>query len=612
MNQKYISLLLICLVTQAIWSQNSLLKKAEREFAARDYHSAIRDYTNLEKQDRTSQLHLADSYYFLGKTNEAATIYEELFRTDTSLEESTLLRYVNAEKANGNYEKANEILSKYYGRPIDIINTISENKENLPLVFELQTVDKESDYSAFGPAILGDQILFSSDRNIDRPIYDRTQQPFLDFYTATLEGNSLTDVTLFSENINTPLHEGNATISSDGKTMFFTRTNENYKRINGVKVAVLKLFKSNYINGEWQTAEELPFTSDSYSTAHPALSSDDKRLYFTSDMPGGFGLGDIYYVELNSDNSFGNPVKLGATVNSEQEEQFPYIAENGELYFASDRLMGMGALDVYRSDYEDGKFKEAYNLGNTINSSRDDFSLVFNKKNESGFLSSNRDQKDMIYSFTAIDNRKYTLTGSVTDSETKNGLKDTKIDLFVGENSVKQSKTDNSGNFELKLAPNKNYRITAIKNGYETTTREVATTGKGALKMQIGLVLQPLQNVLENQKLDNIYFDFDKAIIRQEASKTLDELANFMRKNNTIKIMIGSHTDAVGSSSYNNKLSIKRAEATKLYLEKKGIAASRIMTKGYGEDQLLISSSAKKANREERNRRSEFKILKDQ
>ena len=612
MIKKYLTLILFCSMFQLSWGQKALLKEANKAFQENDFHTAIADYTMLENPDLEAKKNLADSYYNLGNMQEAAIAYENCLSASTSLPKEFILRYADAEKANNNYERANEILSKYAEKPVNIRQKLALNEENLPLLYDLKLLNDNSEDAEFGPALLDGRLIFSSDKNASRPIFKRTQQPYLDLYSAKVSDNKLTDITLFSEAINTSLHEGSATFTKDGKTMYFTRTNDNYQRINSIKIAVLQLYRADFEDGKWQNVEKLSINADSYSMAHPALSADDKTLYFTSDMPGGYGAGDIYKVELLEDN-FGTPVNLGPTVNSEMQEQFPYISDNGNLYFASDRFTGLGGLDLYRSDYKAGNFEEAYNLGTTINSNRDDFSLIFDKQNATGYFSSNRSGTDKIYYFTAQDHRKRQLSGIVSNAETKNPLKQAKISLFEDENRVNQQQTDTDGSYSFTLLPGKNYRLEAEKQGFNTEMQKLTVSKNDSLRRTVNMPLEPVKNVLAERNIDNIYFDFDKAVIRPEAAKVLDGLAAFMLENPEIKIAISSYTDAVGSARYNKLLSEKRARATQTYLKSKGIEGTRIMSMGYGEQDLLVDTSEypEKDAKVEKNRRSEFIIVKD-
>lgn len=609
MIQKTLLLFSLCFMFQLSWGQQAPLKEANKAFKANGFYTAIADYKMVENPNDQTLLNLADSYYYSNRMREAVGVYQKLNTVNTSLNQDALLRYADAEKASANYDQANAILSKYAGKPINVREKIVETAEDLPLLFELQILDKDSEYGAFGPSLLKNKLVFASDRNKDRPIYERTQQPYLDLYSATVKGNKLTEVTLFSEAINTPLHEGNATFTKDGKTMYFTRTNDKYKRIDGVKVAVLQLYKAEFLNEKWQNIKKLQLNKDYYSLAHPALSADDKTLYFTSDMPGGFGKGDIYKMNILSDDSYGNPVNLGATINSEMQEQFPYISNEGNLYFASDRFMGLGGLDVYQSNNTNGAFAEAYNLGETVNSEFDDFSLLIDAKQETGYLSSNRGGTDKIYSFIAMENRKHELTGVLTNAETQEPLSQVNVALYKDDTKVTEAMTDAQGNYNFSLKPNSSYRVEADASNFQPAKRNLVIDRKSKIQMEVDLELQPIKSVLVERSLDNIYFDFDKSVIKLESQKIMDELVTFMQENQKIKIAIASHTDAVGSSIYNKRLSEKRANATKDYLIGKGITKDRLSTTAQGEQHLLVDTSSSSDQKAGKNRRSEFRII---
>jgi hypothetical protein len=189
-------------------------------------------------------------------------------------------------------------------------------------------------------------------------------------------------------------HESTPVFTSDGKTMYFTRNNYLYgkKGTDSKKITLLKLYKSNFENDKWEDATELPFNSDQYSTAHSALSSDNKTLYFASDMPGTFGQSDLFKVTINSDGSFGTPENLGPTINTEGRETFPFVSDDNELFFASDGQPGLGGLDVYVSKIgKDNSFNEVQNVGAPINSTQDDFAFIIDGKSRNGFFSSNRE-----------------------------------------------------------------------------------------------------------------------------------------------------------------------------------------------------------------------------
>ena len=198
----------------------------------------------------------------------------------------------------------------------------------------------------------------------------------------------------FDKNINSKFHESTPAFTNDGKTMYFTRNNylDGKKGKDGNEITLIKIYKASLENNKWTNISELPFDSNNYSTAHPALSPDGKTLYFASDMPGTLGQSDLYKVIINDDGSFGIPENLGNTINTEGRETFPFVNDENEIYFASDGHPGLGGLDIFVSKINaDGTFSEVQNVGADVNSPKDDFAYLIDTKSRRGFFTSNRD-----------------------------------------------------------------------------------------------------------------------------------------------------------------------------------------------------------------------------
>lgn len=215
-------------------------------------------------------------------------------------------------------------------------------------------------------------------------IHERNKQPYLNLYSLDLS-DSLdieSDPIVFSEELNSKFHESSAVFTKDGKTVYFTRNNFSGNKLNRGDdgVSYLKLFKSKLNqDNTWTKPEELPFNSDNYSVAHPALSKDNKTLYFSSDMEGTTGMSDIFRVKILEDNTYSSPENLGNLINTEGRESFPFVSDDGLLYFASDGHLGLGVLDVFVAAIKDkGELGEVFNLGRPINSNKDDFNFIIN------------------------------------------------------------------------------------------------------------------------------------------------------------------------------------------------------------------------------------------
>lgn len=263
-------------------------------------------------------------------------------------------------------------------------------------LYKIKPLPSNSINSDFSPAYYNDGIVFCSAReNSVENKYTWDNSNYIDLYVTSAHSS---DAVSFGSPINTVLHEGPAVFSANYDTMYFTRNNF----INGRKksgIAKLKIFSSVLRNGKWSKAEGIDITSDEYSNGHPALSRDGK-LYFVSEMPGGYGGTDLYYTKLEN-GVWAAPVNLGPLVNTSENEMFPFIDDNGTLYFASSGHPGLGGLDIFATNIEDGKFTQPHNIGYPINSSRDDFGYIV--KGNQGYFSSNRGadpQDDNIYSFT--------------------------------------------------------------------------------------------------------------------------------------------------------------------------------------------------------------------
>ena len=529
------------------------------------------------------------------------------------------------------------------GNTIILPKTGKNNSDPLE-AYSTYMADPDSESSGFGPAYYREEIVFASDRNTERPIYNETKRPFLDLYEAKIKDGNMTAETLFPGDINTDLHESNAVFTKDGNTMYFTRNNDKYKRINGMKTAVLQIFRAEFIDGKWQNIKPLSISSNAYSVAHPSLSADEKTLYFSSDMPGGLGASDIYKVSLIEKEKCGSPVNLGPSVNSNRQEQFPFISEKGNLFFASDRNSGYGGLDLYRSQRENSTFSPALNMGESINSATDDFSLITKEGKGTGYFSSNRTGKDKIYRFdkdgdaapaaTVATLNGKSINGNVTDANTGRPIIGVKVSLSKPDGTVlRQTYVNRDGSFDLPYDQDGEYILEFGEWMYKKSTIRINWTRTNVDAPKLALKLEPknpnapqydpetawtagpktnkastvnpVKPKLDLKKLDldNVYFDFDNSVINPEAAKTLDKLAALLKENNTSTLNINAYADKSGPDSYNQRLSERRAKAAIKYLVKKGVAKECITSHAYGESKALEEGM----NPE--NRKCEFKIV---
>lgn len=401
--KKIYTILFTILVGFSAFAQSSQVKKANKLFNQRAYMDASEEYRLVQDKDQQVLQNLGDSYFFTNRMGNAAETYRLLFlRNEGNIAPEYKFRFAHALRATGENEEADKYFSEYLGKEVNFEEWSSKLDTTVSHTYTTNQVMQNAASSDFGITFMGDRIVFASTRNQDRPIYAWNKKPYLDLYVADIDDEGkLSNIALFNDKINTDTHESSAAFSSDGKTMYFDRTNSRRVKVDwaDVPVATIRIYRAELVDGQWTNIEALPFTSDQFSTEHPTLSQDGSTLYFASDMPGSLGSFDIYSVAVNEDGTFGTPVNLGANVNTANREQFPYIANDGTLYFTSDGHVGYGNLDVFKSEQENGSFGMAQNLGNTLNSEFDDFAYVLKEGEEKGYLASNRRGSDNLYSF---------------------------------------------------------------------------------------------------------------------------------------------------------------------------------------------------------------------
>jgi outer membrane protein OmpA-like peptidoglycan-associated protein len=617
----------LLLVSGMILAQKGNLKRADKLFEMRAYTEAAEIYETKERTREVLQ-NLADSYYYNLSMQRAVKTYRELFITyDDSLDLELYFRFGQALKGVVNYDLADAYLSTYYNQPINTMAFIESLEKTTPHTFKLAQIENTNSSSDFGLAFYGeDKVAFASARNTDNPTYSWNNLPYLDLYNATLtNAGVMENITPFSEEINTDSHESSATFNRDGNIMYFNRTNKVRTNTEGERIAHIKIYKAELIDGAWANVTVMPFSSNDYSTEHPTLSKDGKTLYFASDMPGTIGGFDIYKVAINDDGTYGEPENLGNKVNTKHREQFPFISEYDVLYFASDGHIGFGGLDVFRSNSVNGSFDAPVNLGSSINSNLDDFAYVVKEKNNKGYVSSNRTGFDRLYGFSREENilTKYLVEGVVQDKNSKELLAGSLVTLFDETGTVIQdSIVGEKADYLFKIEPNKKYRVRGTRKAYIPQDVEFSTDSKGKISHNIYLILESYadaeERVKENEKgdvqveLDKIYFDFDKSNIREDAAITLNVLVDLMKKYPYMEVEVSAHTDARGPDQYNLDLSKRRAASTLEYLVSQDIERNRLKSIGYGEMQPLNKCDKEGICEDEEydiNRRCEFTIL---
>lgn len=651
MKKIYYYTLLIALVgaTQYTFAQTDKeLEKAKQMYKNYAYVDAIKVYEKIAKKGYVNQdmlESLGNAYYFNAEYKKALPWYKQLFEgKDYKIKPEYYYRYAQSLKSVGKYDEANAMMDKFAELTADSDSRAAlfeENKNYQEVIqsnsgrFELQPVSINTPYSEYGTTFYGNDVVFtaaSSGKASKGGVSQWTGESYYDLYLTQRDKQKLTGKTPFSSALNTKFNESTAVFTKDGKTVYFTRNNYVNRRIgtnkeNTILLKILKATKDS--DGNWGNVVEMPFNSDQYNVAHPALSPDEKYLYFASDMKGTLGNSDIFRVEIKGNNKYGTPENLGSTINTAGRESFPFITKDNVLYYSSDGFPGLGGLDIFAVKFfDDGTTSKPINVGKPANSPDDDFCFIMDSDTHIGFLSSNRPGgkgKDDIYSFLETKPLKFgcqkIIKGIVKDAQTQEIISDGLVSLSdrtMKLVSSQKSKQDGTFQFDNVNCADLYFYLRGEKEKYETAEVKVLTEGDDN-EVFYELLLKP-REVQINKDTDlakvfhikEIYFDLDKSNIRPDAAVELAKIVEVMKEYPKMKIDIRSHTDSRASDAYNLALSDRRAKSTLNWMVKQGIDRKRLTAKGYGETQLVNGCSNGVPCTEEQhqaNRRSEFIIV---
>ncbi|TDB68194.1 OmpA family protein [Arundinibacter roseus] len=521
-----VSMLLLSLGAMA---QSARLRTANKQFDNMSYISAVRayeDFLRLDKrndplENREALVKLGYSYRRLQDTRNAERVYGELINKYTDIPSEVYLYYAQSLAANRKYRESQKMYAKYgemqaedlRGRKFTVSYMDVDRFYQDSSSYKVDYLPLNSRQADFSPMYYQSGLVFVSARDetgVVKRVFNYNQTPFLDLYfhpdtaqlkgtpeptseTATLGGGdldktdaksataepaTLTKTEVFSRTLNTKYHEGPMTFFKDQKRIIFTRNNDDKgksgKSNEGVRK--LKLFYAEQDDkGKWVNIKELPFNSKDYSCGHPALSADDSKLYFVSDMPGGYGGTDLYVVDYK-DGQWGTPVNMGREINTEGNEMFPFVDSNNLLYFSSDGHEGLGGLDVFMAELKDDiALQGVQNLGAPINSERDDFGFITDASRTSGYFSSNRKRgasDDNIYSFRRICKQ---LNIYVYDAKTKEPIETADVRVVKGGVNQELQQTGMDGSIRMCLDAGAEYEFKAIKEGYAANSLRFST-----------------------------------------------------------------------------------------------------------------------------------------
>jgi outer membrane protein OmpA-like peptidoglycan-associated protein len=619
MKIKYFTLVLL-LASSSFFCQNNKIDKAHQLFETNQFVSAIDAYLEIVNSNQANTKvykGLADSYYTIFNPTEAAKWYAKA--TENEVDAETHFRYAQSLKSIGNLAEAKNQMTLFSKKSpkdsrakefMSSPNFSSEMNTRKSLFDVTPTTVSSNKTNDFSPVLSNDNVLYFVSTRNNSKTDKSTNLPYLDIYQSirSTEG-VLSEATIIKE-LQTSYHDGPVAVSADGNTMYFARDGfgtglfEKNKSSN-VKIGQLGIYKTTKINGKWSDVVALPINSASYSTSHPALSVDGKTLYFTSNMPGGFGETDIWKISISA-SGYGSPENLGDQINTSGREAFAY-ATSSALYFASSGKQGFGGLDVFKYDTNSGQIS---NLGKPVNSEKDDFSFSFNEKFNVAYFASNRSGSDMIYNANPV----CSVASNVVVLNKSNGKIIENASLSVIDNTKKsiEIESDKTGKFYFGANCNATYVLNATAIGFESNTKNISTTKTKDASFVVEL--EPTKVIITDKEvlLDNIYFEFNNSFITAQGAAELDKLVQVMNEFPAMIIYVKAHTDSKGSVAYNAKLSDQRAQSTVQYVISKGISMDRISGKGVGSAEPKINCKSNCTDEQHAlNRRSEFLIVKN-
>lgn len=634
MKKNYFLVLLLLAVSAT--AQEQRLKKTDNAFEHLAYMDVVKIYEKaVRKGYGTPDIYqkLGDAYYFNAQYPVANNWYGKVMETAAEVNPEYYFRYAQTLKSVGEPEKAKEYLEKFAAAKKEDSRNHKSEHHNEPLhktdEYQLEDAGINTELSDYGAALYNGQLVFTSSRktqNQSAKVHQWTNQPFTDLYsTPILPVEELgKNIRNFDPAINTKYNEASAVFTKDGTTMYFTANNNagQSKKKNTTENSYLNIYKATYNNGKWGNIFLLPFNGTTFNCAHPALSNDEKKLFFVSDRPGSLGQSDIFVVTIEENGQYSNPVNLGQSVNTEGRETFPYLAQDGTLYFASDGHPGLGGLDIFKADGEN--FANIENLGTPFNSPYDDFAYTQNTTKNEGFLSSNRPGgkgHDDIYRFSrkSASLSPYKLSGQITDQETGKGIAKAVVTLFdTAYTPINSLLTDSNGYYQWESAQlQREILVRTEAEHYHTQETHLAPDRRTILEHNVPLNKQQHDVVVGKDLakafgIEDIHFGLDQWDITKEAEAKLGLLLVLLQEYPTIKLEIRSHTDSRATKDYNQTLSEKRAKATRDWLIKNGIAGQRLLDKGLGETQPINNCTDGMPCSEEehrQNRRSGFVIV---
>jgi len=590
------------------------------------YKEAIKNLDKglAKKMDFEGLKVLANSYMKINNFDKATETFETLVN-QSGVSDTDRVEYAMALMSMKKYDKAREQLNKINNNKLaaKLLASLDNHKELVKdsALFIVEEISLPGLDMAFSPVISKDRLIVSAAQSGVKVKDPYTNLSYVDLYEVRKSGETWGKPKKLHSSVNEKYHDGTATFSADGKTMIFSRSNYVGKNKLGkdlVNVNNIQLYETTQeTDSTWSKPNKLKFSDDQFMFATPALSPDGNTLYFSSDIPDGFGGMDLYKVVKKENGRWDKPVNLGPSINTEGQEVFPTLRGNDSLFFSSDAHQTIGGLDLVYAVNKNGAWSTPTHLSYPINSSEDDLGIIFSEMDK-GYFSSDRSGADKIYSFEMF-NPEIKIIAVILDEETGLPIENTKVIIRnLTDDTEYEVFTDRDGKFTYDLLPGKRYQIETINEAYFKNTTIISTEGitedtifDESYNLKLLLPSNPSNTSVEGvYTINNIYWDYNKWEIRPDAEPYLMDLVKLFNDNQNLDIEIQSHCDCRGGRAYNKKLSQKRASAVVDYLVSKGIPRRMLKSKGYGKDRLKIDCECESCSdsQHQENRRTEFVV----
>lgn len=603
---KIILLLLFLTAANILISQSKIekrIKKADLTYEKGEYYSAILQYNSAARRTRNRDMRneiyfkIAEAYYQIFDYRKAKSAYRRCIR-DRKFEYNALLKLGEINIQEGNLEEAEknyqELLEKYPEDSVaqDGLNTVnlaiewSKNKIKYNVELAKHLNSREDDYCPYIDEKDGyDHIYFTSIRKEAKGKRSKaTGSKLGDIFITKFDKRNKWSDPIGLDSLNTTFDEGTPFIGNNGKDFYFTRCVVEKGKDIGCQIYV-----AQKVDGEWMNPQRVEITKDSISMGHPTMSYDGSIIYFSARLKNGYGGADIWYSE-KKDGAWSNPQNMGSEINSKGDEMFPFMRENGELYYSSTKPPTMGSLDIFKATQdENGKWKSE-NLQTPFNSNSNDYGIYFYAKEEKGYFTSDRkgSRGNDIYYFELIPVT-FRLSGTVKDKDNNKIIDSTLITLYGSDGSTFRDTiltVNKKDTFSFRLKKDTEYVFITTKMGYFNGKSRFSTKDlEYSNVFNYEILLESYNKTFE---IPNIEFEFGQWQLTESSKRILDSIINIMNENPFIVIELSAHTDMIGTNEANMLLSQKRANSVTEYFQFKGIANGRLTAIGHGKSKPKI------------------------